>query len=72
MDGTTTIDFTELSDRISPQISKEYVSNQRLGYGHFRKEYESFVMMKTWWALRLKKCVRETDAEHWLKSLLYL
>ena len=47
MDGTTTIDFTELSDGISPQISKEYVSNQRLGYGHFRKEYESFVMMKT-------------------------
>lgn len=38
MDGTTTIDFTELSDKISPQILKEHLSNQRLGYGYFRKE----------------------------------
>lgn len=59
--GATTLDFFELP------ISLEYVSDQRPGFDHSEKEYDCLTMMKSCCVLCLKKYVRGTELEDWLK-----
>ena len=67
-----TLNFSELPIEVTHQLSQEYVPDQRLSGVYSKKDKRSFAMMKVWFALCLKKLVRGSDTEEWLKYPIYL